>query len=82
VQHGDGQSGTDHPAHAERHYPDPLGARHVHAHAVAALQEPLWGELDKDFKIRAGFGLCGLLRICFERRNRDRSLKEVTKFNI
>jgi hypothetical protein len=26
----------------------------------------------KDFKIRAGFGLRGLARICFERRNRDK----------
>jgi hypothetical protein len=42
VQHGDGQLGTDRPPHTERFHPDPLGACHVHAHVVAALQEPLW----------------------------------------
>jgi hypothetical protein len=30
--------------HAERHHPDPSGARHVHTRAVVVLQEPFRGE--------------------------------------
>jgi hypothetical protein len=47
VQHGDGQPGADPPPRPERHHPDPLGPRHVHARAVAALQEPLRRELHR-----------------------------------